>query len=217
MTAVEHSAQQDVLQYLLPAFAVTAALVAPCITFKALGRGTVIEELRAATGRRLSLISLMITVLSPVFLISNYTQVTLAQYAVYSMLLSQATIIADRMTKRRVLPPLVAWHSVNLLNLIGGSSSTSNVLNRSLFQVYSTGNVGLIMTIYNISPGGHCPDDDAAVNYCSDGWIAMQLVAGFLYLVLHIFAFFIVAMRVAHSYGGEDEKPMNCVVSISLP
>jgi len=198
------------MQYLLPVLAVTTALAAPLFTLKALGRGTVIEELRAATGRRLSLISLMITLLSPMFLISNYTQITLSQYAVYSMLLSQATIMADRMAKRRALPPLVAWHSVNLLNLIGGSFS-------SLLQIYSTSNVGLIMTIYNISPGGDCPDDGAAVNYCSDGWIAMQLLAGFLYIVLHMIAFFIVAMRVANSYGGEDEKPMDGIVSTSLP
>jgi len=204
MTAVEHSAQQDVLQYVLPLFAVIMALAAPFITFKALGRGTVIEELKAASGRRLSLISLVITLLSPVFLISNYTQIALAQYAVYSMLLSQATIMADRMAKRRALPPLLVWHSVNLLNLIGGAFS-------SLIQIYSTSNAGLIMTIYNISPGGDCPDDDAAVNYCSDGWIAVQLLAGFLYLVLHMFAFFIVGMRVVHSYGGEDEKPIDGV------
>jgi hypothetical protein len=210
MTAVEHSAQQDVLQYVLPVFAVTMALATPFITFKASGRGTVIEELKAAAGRRLSLISLMITLLSPAFLVSNYTQITLAQYAVYSIILSQATIVADRMAKRRALPPLLVWHSVNLLNLIGGTFS-------SLLQIYSTSNVGLIMTIYSISPGGDCPDDDAAVNYCSDGWIAMQLLAGFIYLVLHIFAFFIVVMRVAHSYGGEDEKPMDGVFSISTP
>merc|ERR1711920_905456 len=178
--------------------------------FKAMGRESVIQELKAASGRRLSLISLVITLLSPVFLISNYTQIALAQYAVYSMLLSQATIMADRMAKRRALPPLVAWHSVNLLNLIGGSFS-------SLLQIYSTGNAGLIVTIYNISPGGDCPDDGAAVNYCSDGWIAMQLLAGFLYIVLHMIAFFIVAMRAAHSYGGEDEKPIDGVGSISLP
>jgi len=161
-------------------------------------------ELKAASGRRLSLIALVITWLSPVFLISNYTQIALAQYAVYSMLLSQATIMADRMAKRRALPPLLVWHSVNLLNLIGGAFS-------SLIQIYSTSNAGLIMTIYNISPGGDCPDDDAAVNYCSDGWIAVQLFVGFLYLVLHMLAFFIVGMRVVHSYGGEDEKPIDGV------
>merc|ERR1712228_547453 len=154
-------------------------------------------------------ISLAITWLSPVFLISNYTQIALAQYAAYSMLLSQATIMADRMAKRRAFPPLLVWHSVNLLNLIGGAFS-------SLLQVYSTSNAGLIMTIYSISPGGDCPDDDAAVNYCSDSWIAVQLLTGFLYLVLHILAFFVVVMRVAHSYGGE-EKPTNGVPSISGP
>merc|ERR1719191_136781 len=133
--------------------------------------------------------------LSPAFLISNYAQTTLVQYAVYSMLLSQATIVADRTAKRRTLPPLLVWHSINLLNLVGGTFS-------SLLQIYSTSNAGLIMTIYSISPNGDCPDDDAAVNYCSDGWIAMQLLAGFFYIVLHILAFFIVVMRVAHSYGG---------------
>jgi hypothetical protein len=207
MTAVEHSAQQDVLQYVLPVFAVIMALAAPFVTFKALGRGTVIEELKVATGGRLSLISLAITWLSPVFLISNYTQMALAQYAAYSMLLSQASLMADRMAKRRLFPPLLVWHSVNLLNLIGGAFS-------SLLQIYSTSNVGLMMTIYNISPGGDCPDDDAAVNYCSDGWIAVQLLTGFLYLVLHILAFFVVIMRVVHSYGGEDEKPIDGVTSM---
>jgi hypothetical protein len=207
MTAVEHSAQQDVLQYVLPVFAVIMTLAAPFVTFKALGRGTVIEELKVATGGRLSLISLAITWLSPVFLISNYTQMALAQYAAYSMLLSQASLMADRMAKRRLFPPLLVWHSVNLLNLIGGAFS-------SLLQIYSTSNVGLMMTIYNISPGGDCPDDDAAVNYCSDGWIAVQLLTGFLYLVLHILAFFVVIMRVVHSYGGEDEKPIDGVTSM---
>jgi hypothetical protein len=207
MTAVEHSAQQDVLQYVLPVFAVIMALAAPFVTFKALGRGTVIEELKVATGGRLSLISLAITWLSPVFLISNYTQMALAQYVVYSMLLSQASLMADRMAKRRLFPPLLVWHSVNLLNLIGGAFS-------SLLQIYSTSNVGLMMTIYNISPGGDCPDDDAAVNYCSDGWIAVQLLTGFLYLVLHILAFFVVIMRVVHSYGGEDEKPIDGVTNM---
>jgi hypothetical protein len=207
MTAVEHSAQQDVLQYVLPVFAVIMALAAPFVTFKALGRGTLIEELKVATGGRLSLISLAITWLSPVFLISNYTQMALAQYAAYSMLLSQASLMADRMAKRRLFPPLLVWHSVNLLNLIGGAFS-------SLLQIYSTSNVGLMMTIYNISPGGDCPDDDAAVNYCSDGWIAVQLLTGFLYLVLHILAFFVVIMRVVHSYGGEDEKPIDGVTSM---
>jgi hypothetical protein len=207
MTAVEHSAQQDVLQYVLPVFAVIMALAAPFVTFKALGRGTVIEELKVATGGRLSLISLAITWLSPVFLISNYTQMALAQYAAYSMLLSQASLMADRMAKRRLFPPLLVWHSVNLLNLIGGAFS-------SLLQIYSTSNVGLMMTIYNISPGGDCPDDDAAVNYCSDGWIAVQLLTGFLYLVLHSLAFFVVIMRVVHSYGGEDEKPIDGVTSM---
>jgi len=210
MTAVEHSAQQDVLQYVLPILAVAITLAAPLVTFKALGRGAVIEELKAATRRRLSLISLAITLLSPVFLISNYTQMALTQYAVYSMLLSQANLMADRMAKQRALPPLLVWHSVNLLNLIGGAFS-------NLFQVYSTSNAGLIMTIYSISPGGDCPDDAAAVNYCSDSWIAVQLLTGFLYLVLHILAFFVVVMRVAHSYGGEDEKPTNGVPSISGP
>merc|ERR1712113_433408 len=95
-------------------------------------------------------------------------------------------------------PPLLVWHSVNLLNLIGGAFS-------SLLQIYSTSNVGLMMTIYNISPGGDCPDDDAAVDYCSDG---------FLYLVLHILAFFVVIMRVVHSYGGEDEKPIDGVTNM---
>merc|ERR1719188_918364 len=122
------------------------------------------------------------------------------------MLLSQATIMADRMAKRRALLPLLAWHSVNLLNLIGGSLS-------SLLQIYSANNAGLIMTIYNISPGGDCPDDDAAVNYCSDGWIAVQLLTSLPYIVLHILAFFVVIMRVAHSYGGEDEKPIDGVTS----
>merc|ERR1739845_97187 len=134
-------------------------------------------------------------------------QTALPYYAVYSVLLSQATMMADRMAKRRALPPLLVWHSVNLLNLIGGTSS-------SMLQIYSTSNVGLIMTIYNISPGGDCPDDDAAVNYCSDGWIAAQMFAGFLYLVLHILAFFVVIMRVVHSYGGEDEKPIDGVTSM---
>jgi hypothetical protein len=207
MTAVEHSAQQDVLQYVLPVFAVIMALAAPFVTFKALGRGTVIEELKVATGGRLSLISLAITWLSPVFLISNYTQMALAQYAAYSMLLSQASLMADRMAKRRLFPPLLVWHSVNLLNLIGGAFS-------SLLQIYSTSNVGLMMTIYNISPGGDCPDDGAAVNYCSDGWIAVQLLTGFFYLVLHILAFFVVVMRVVHSYGGEDEKSIDGVTSM---
>merc|ERR1712014_264276 len=113
-----------------------------------------------------------------IFAISNYAHTALLQYAVYSLLLSQVTIMADRMAKRRALPPLLVWHSVNLLNLIGGAFS-------SLIQIYSTSNAGLIMTIYNISPGGDCPDDDAAVNYCSDGWIAVQLLAGFLYIVPH--------------------------------
>merc|ERR1712060_596434 len=166
-------------------------------------------ELKAASGRRLSLISLVIALLSPVFLMGNYTQMALAQYAVYSMLLSQATIMADRMAKRWALPPLLVWHSVNLLNLVGGAFS-------SLLQIYSTSNAGLIMTIYSISPGGDCPDDDAAVNYCSDGWIAVQLLAGLVYLVLHILAFFAVVLRVAHSYGGEDEKPIDGVTSLSL-
>merc|ERR1712194_294249 len=138
---------------------------------------------------------------SPVFFISNYTEMALAQYAVYSMLLSQATLMADRMAKRRVFPPLLVWHSVNLLNLIGGSFS-------SLLQIYSTSNKGLIMSIYNISPGGDCPDDDAAVSYCSDGWVAVQLLAGFFYIVV---------MRVAHSYGGKDETPIDGVSSISMP
>jgi len=209
MTAVEHSAQQDVLQYVLPLLAVTITLAAPLVTFKALGRGTVIEELKAATRRRLSLISLAITLLSPVFLISNYTQMALTQYAVYSMLLSQANLMADRMAKQRALPPLLVWHSVNLLNLIGGAFS-------NLFQVYSTSNVGLIMTIYSISPGGDCPTAETSgytVKYCSDEWIAVQLLAGFLYVVLHVLAFFIMVMRVAHSYGGADEKPVDGVIS----
>merc|ERR1711920_759879 len=175
--------------------------------FKAMGRESVIQELKAASGRRLSLISLAITLLSPMFLISNYTQMALAQYAVYSMLLSQANLLIDRMAKRRALPPLLVWHSVNLLNLIGGAFS-------SLIQIYSTSNAGLIMAIYNISPGGDCPDDGAAVNYCSDGWIAVQLLTGFFYLVLHILAFFVVVMRVVHSYGGEDEKSIDGVTSM---
>merc|ERR1712194_990202 len=182
-------------------------LAAPLLTFKALDRGTAIEELKAAAGRRLSLISLVITLLSPVFFISNYTEMALAQCALYSVLLSQANLMADRLAKVRALPPLLVWHSVNLLNLIGGAFS-------SLLQIYSTSNVGLIMTIYNISPGGDCPDDDAAVNYCSDGWIAVQLLTGFVYLVLHILAFFVVVMRVAHSYGGEDEKPIDGVTNM---
>jgi len=205
MTEEHSSAQQEVLQYVLPAVAVIMTLAAPFITFAALGRGPVIQELKAATGRRLSLISLVITFVSPMFLISNYAQTALLQYAVYSTLLSQATIMADRMSKRRTLPPLLAWHSVNLLNLIGGNFS-------SLLQIYSTGNGGLITTVFSVSPGGDCPDGDAAVNYCSDGWVAVQLLAGFLYIVLHILAFFIVAMRVAHSYGGEDGKPIDGVL-----
>jgi hypothetical protein len=184
-------------------------LAAPFITFAALGRGPLIEELKAATGRRLSLISLVITLLSPIFIISNYAQTALLQYAVYSTLLSQATIMADRMGKRRTLPPLLVWHSVNLLNLIGGNFS-------SLLQIYSIGNGGLITTIYSISPFGDCPTAETSgytQKYCSDVWIAVQLLAGFLYLVLHILAFFIIGMRVVHSYGGEDEKPVDGVIS----
>jgi hypothetical protein len=209
MTAVENSAQQDVLQYLLPVCAVTTALAAPLIMFWALGRKPV-DEVKAAIGRPLSLISLVITLLSPVFLISNYAETTLVQYAVYSILLSQATIMADLMTKRRALPPLLVWHSINLLNLIGGTFS-------SLLQIYSTSNAGLIMTIYNIATAGDCPDGAAAVNYCSDGWIAVQLLAGFIYIVLHILAFFTVLMRVTKVYGGEEAKSMDSVVPVGTP
>ncbi|CAK0839424.1 unnamed protein product [Prorocentrum cordatum] len=202
---IEHSsAQRDVLDYALPAAAVVMTLAAPFITFAALGRGPVLQELRAATGRWLSLISLVITLLSPMFFISNYYQTTLLQYGVYSVLLSQATIMADRMGKRRALPPLLVWHSINLLNLIGGGNS--------LLLFYGLGPGGLIR-IFIISPYGDCPDGDEAVSYCSDNWIAAQLLAGFLYLVLHILAFFIVGMRVAHSYGGEDDKPVEGVIS----
>jgi hypothetical protein len=209
MTQDHSSAQQDVLHYALPTLAAIMTLAAPFITFAALGRGPLIEELKAATGRRLSLISLVITLLSPIFIISNYAQTALLQYAVYSTLLSQATIMADRMGKRRTLPPLLVWHSVNLLNLIGGNFS-------SLLQIYSTGNGGLITTIYSISPFGDCPTAETSgytQKYCSDVWIAVQLLAGFLYLVLHILAFFIIGMRVVHSYGGEDEKPVDGVIS----
>lgn len=202
--------QQNVLHFVLPVLAVITTLAAPFITFGALGRGPVIEELKAAAGRRFSLISLGITLLSPVFLISSYDQTALVQYVVYSMLLSQANLMADRMGKRRLLPPLLVWHSVNLLNLIGGNFS-------NLLQIYSTGNGGLIMTIFGISQkvGGGCPDGSpfrgAVVDYCSNGWIAVQLLAGFLYVFLHILAFFIVALRIAKLYGGEDEAPVDGV------
>ncbi|CAK0866817.1 unnamed protein product [Prorocentrum cordatum] len=206
----EEDTQQNVLHFVLPVLAVIVTLAAPFITVSALGRGPVIEELKAAAGRRLSLLSLGITLLSPVFFISGYDQTALFQYSTYSMLLSQANIIADRLGKRRLLPPLLAWHCVNLLNLIGGNFS-------SLLQIYSTGSAGLIMTVFGISQraGGDCADGSplhgATVDYCSDGWIAVQLLAGFLYVLLHVLAFFTVALRAVGLYGGEDEAPVDGV------
>eukprot|EP00434_Breviolum_minutum_P031027 symbB.v1.2.027444.t1/scaffold2818.1/size74726/3 len=163
-----------------------------------LGHGPSLKESwQIAIRSPLSLISLLIVLLSPVFLLSNYSVSSLYLYAVYCVILACAILLADKTgQRRRVWMALGIWQLFNLLNLLGGTLS--------LLQPYRASMQGLLPTIFQISgsTGGSC--ENLEVDWCEDSWITFQMICAFVYILLHICAFFIVACRAL-----EDLSPGN--------
>ncbi|CAE7714476.1 unnamed protein product [Symbiodinium pilosum] len=131
-------------------------------------------------------------------------------FAVYSLLLALVNVLADKLARLKVWPLLALWHFFNLLNLLGGSAS--------LLQPYRSATEGLISTIFQISGqfGGECPQGSYKVDWCDDAWISFQMIAAFIFLVLHIAAFFIVVFRCAPLLGSppsQEEPPPSLVDS----
>eukprot|EP00928_Gymnodinium_smaydae_P005300 TRINITY_DN11811_c0_g1_i1.p2 TRINITY_DN11811_c0_g1~~TRINITY_DN11811_c0_g1_i1.p2 ORF type:complete len:110 (+),score=16.84 TRINITY_DN11811_c0_g1_i1:348-677(+) len=92
---------------------------------------------------------------------------------------------------------LFIWQALDLLNTIGGSFS--------LLQLYSLGGAGVIKAAAN----GAGIDDCSVVEgvnraWCSNVWVTIQVIAAFVYVLLHIWTLVAVGQRVASLYGGED-------------
>ncbi|OLP80666.1 hypothetical protein AK812_SmicGene38892 [Symbiodinium microadriaticum] len=185
------SSQQSTLHFVLPSVAVLGTCLAPAILVAVARRpGSPLgEEARNTVAKPLSLLSLLIILLCCVFLLSNYSVSNLYLFAVYSLLLALANLLADRLVRQKVWPFLAVWHFFNLLNLFGGGVS--------LLQPYRSGTEGLIPTIFKISGqfGGECPTGTFKVDWCDDAWIAFQMIVAFIFVALHIAAFFIVLYR----------------------
>eukprot|EP00933_Yihiella_yeosuensis_P038443 TRINITY_DN32376_c0_g1_i1.p1 TRINITY_DN32376_c0_g1~~TRINITY_DN32376_c0_g1_i1.p1 ORF type:complete len:228 (-),score=23.97 TRINITY_DN32376_c0_g1_i1:424-1107(-) len=198
------SAQQATLHFVIPVLAVLLTCGAPFLLIQSLrsASSTFKDELRNTLRRPLSLISVAVLFLSPTFLLSNYTQSGLARYGVYCIVLALANIVVDRLGRRSAWPLLLLWHFFNLLNLVGGASS--------ILQPYSTGNGGIIQEAFRISgtAGAACPTADyLQVDWCSDGWITVQIIVAFLFVAIHLAAFLLLAARTIHFFGGEDDGP----------
>lgn len=190
---VDLTSEQTVLHVVLPILAVLVTLASPFFAYYEIRKGAVLDEMKAGLQRRLSFFALVIIFLSPVFLISNW-EGSLYLFAVYSVLLALANLTADRIAKVRLLPWLLGWNTVNLLNLIGGALS--------IFQIYNSGSgsfTGIIGTVRSLST---C---DQKKDYCDNTWISVQLVFAFFYVLLHVLAWFVVFSRTLNHYGGEEE------------
>mmetsp|Transcript_87524 Transcript_87524/g.245837 ORF Transcript_87524/g.245837 Transcript_87524/m.245837 type:complete len:219 (+) Transcript_87524:77-733(+) len=194
----DNSAQQSVLWFVLPVLATILTWGTPALVLFFLGELSLKEEARTASRSWLSLLSFVILLVSPVFLMSNYAASSLYLYGVYGAFLAAANLVADRSGKRRVWPALWVWHTLNLLSLLGG---------RDVFvsMTQGVGPAGIIMTAFSVSgsTGKHCGD----VAWCSDAWVAIQMLASFVYIVLHVATFFVVTSRLVFFYGGETDGP----------
>ncbi|CAL1137678.1 unnamed protein product [Cladocopium goreaui] len=186
------SPQQSAWLYALPSLTVITACLAPVLLFAlrslSASQPTARESWQLALRSPLSIVSLTIILLSPIFLLSNYSVSSLYLFAVYCVVLACANLLADKVgQRRRVWIALAVWHLFNLLNLLGG--------NLSLLQPYRTAQQGLLPTIFQISgtAGGSC--EYYRVDWCEDSWITFQMIVAFAYIILHVVAFFIVGLR----------------------
>lgn len=208
-TTTAEPPQKVVLEYVLPTMAVVCAVAAPCLTFGFLvGAARLGQELTSAVVKPLSFLSFLVIALSIAFLLSNYlVNMTMLLYAVYSVLLAVANLIADRLAKKRVWPVLWLWHAVNLINLLGGTAGllVPYAVNRN--------NDGVIAAALRASPLASqdrlgCPEAPLeGVVWCDNGWVAIQTIIAFLYVVVHALAFLVVTVRVASHYGGDSTGP----------
>mmetsp|Transcript_51117 Transcript_51117/g.95758 ORF Transcript_51117/g.95758 Transcript_51117/m.95758 type:complete len:222 (+) Transcript_51117:22-687(+) len=212
------SSQQSTLHFVLPSVAVLGTCLAPAVLLALVKRpgAAMGDEARSAAARPLSLVSLLIILLCCIFLLSNYSASSAYLFGVYSLILALANLLADKLGRLKVWPFLAVWHFFNLLNLLGGGAS--------LFQPYRSGPQGLIPSIFQISGslGGECPTGAYKVDWCDDAWITFQLIMAFVFIVVHIGAFFIVLHRCgplfgpappieepSHSLGDSSEVPIS--------
>lgn len=199
---VNLSSQQSVILYVLPTLAVLTICATPPVALGSLVRlSHAGQELRNATKRRFSLLSLVINYLSIVFLLSNYMLSSLYLYGIYGAILATANLIADRVAKMRVWGVLLVWHALNLLTLIGGTLGP--------IVPYSINARGIIGECLSISSrggfGNSCPEGALAVSWCNNAWISIQLIVAFIYVLLHVAGFFFVCARVVHHFGGGSD------------
>mmetsp|Transcript_44767 Transcript_44767/g.113337 ORF Transcript_44767/g.113337 Transcript_44767/m.113337 type:complete len:237 (-) Transcript_44767:136-846(-) len=193
-------AQQAVVLYVLPIITVFVTCASPAMALAFLvGASQVGQELKNVVQRRFSLLSLFIVGLSPFFLLSNYLASNLYLYGIYGAMLATANLLADRLAKCRIWPVLAIWHALNLLTLIGG--------NLGPILPYTINTNGIVGECLRVSAryGDMCPRGDAAINWCDNVWVSVQLLVAFAYVLLHIIAFFLVVTRVVHHYGGGSD------------
>lgn len=194
------SSQQATLHFIVPIFAVLLACNVPCMVLLPLRAqdSRIADEARETLRKPLSAMSLGMILLSPFFLLSNYSRNSLYLFGVYSVLLAGTNLLADKLRRPRAWPVLLIWHIINLLNLLGGSAS--------FLQIYNAGNGGLISTAFHISGerGESCGPSLERVDWCDDAWITAQILAAYVYIVLHIVALFVVGVRVVKLYGGDE-------------
>eukprot|EP00930_Biecheleria_cincta_P057729 TRINITY_DN43610_c0_g1_i1.p1 TRINITY_DN43610_c0_g1~~TRINITY_DN43610_c0_g1_i1.p1 ORF type:complete len:222 (+),score=19.56 TRINITY_DN43610_c0_g1_i1:49-714(+) len=194
------SSQQSALHLILPLFAVLFACNVPCMVLLPLRTqgSRIADEARNTLLKPLSVISLLVILLSPFFLLSDYSHNSLYTFAVYSLLLAAANLLADKLRRPRAWPVLLIWHFFNLLYLLTGSAS--------LFPIFSAGDGGLISAAFHVSgPSGEsCSSGWKRVDWCNDVWITAQILAAYVYVAVHCIAFFVVGVRVVKFCGGDE-------------